>query len=115
MRRGDVVRVDLPAPKGPPGREQIGPRPAAIVQTNETHANQSTVLIVPLTSQLKALKFSGTFAIDPTKENGLTTRSVVLTQQLRAIDKSRVIESIGSLSEDDLRLVETEIRKLLGI
>lgn len=88
MKRGDVVRVHLPAPQGKPGHEQIGPRPAVIVQAD---ANQSTVVVVPMTSKLKAMAFAGSVRVEPAKENGLDVPSVAMTQQVRAIDKGRIL------------------------
>lgn len=42
MRRGEVVRVELPRPAGTTGREQFGVRPAIIIQNDEVNANLST-------------------------------------------------------------------------
>jgi mRNA interferase MazF len=116
MRRGDVVRVHLPAPQGQPGREQFGPRPAIVIQGREgRYANLATVVLVPLTSKMKALGFAGTFRIDPSAENGLDVPSVALVHQIRAIDANRVQGTIGHLSDDNLLMLETEIRSLLGL
>jgi mRNA-degrading endonuclease toxin of MazEF toxin-antitoxin module len=113
MRRGDVVRVRLPRPAGPPGREQHGIRPAIDVQIDA--ANLATAVIVPLTSNLGATQFFGSFIMDPSKENGLDVRSVVLTHQIRAIDRSRIEDVIGTLGKDDLSELERNLTKLLGL
>ena len=95
MKRRDIVHVHLPKPQGSPGREQIGPRPAIVVQSDS--ANLSTLIIVPLTSKLSGLNFSGSFLVGPDSQNGLSAQSVVLTHQIRAIDKSRIVSVIGTL------------------
>jgi mRNA-degrading endonuclease toxin of MazEF toxin-antitoxin module len=60
MKRGDIVRVELPAPAGPSGREQFGVRPAIVVQRFPSASNTGgTVLVVPLTSTLSARRFQG--------------------------------------------------------
>lgn len=115
MNRGDVVRVDLPRPRGTPGREQFGLRPAIVVQDEPRLANLSTVLIVPLTSNQTASKFSGSIWIAPTKENGLSVESIALTQQVRAIDRSRVQDTLGEISRDDAVLLDDQLRSLLKI
>ncbi len=116
MRRGDVILVHLPAPQGQPGREQFGTRPAVVIQSDlPEYAILATVVIVPLTSQLKALSFSGSFRVEPTTENGLDVPSVVLTQQLRAVDKKRVQATIGRLSEADCSRLEAALKTLLGL
>jgi mRNA-degrading endonuclease toxin of MazEF toxin-antitoxin module len=115
MKRGDVVRVQLPRPAGPPGREQFGSRPAVVLQSDRDSATLATVLIVPLTSHLAAMRFPGSFAVSPTKANGLDVESVVLTHQLRAIDRGRVQGVIGTLGSDELATLESHVRGLLGL
>lgn len=115
MKRGDVVRVELPRPQGSPGKEQFGSRPAIVLQDDRYIANLSTVLIVPLTSRLAAARFPGSFAISPTGANGLDVESVVLTHQLRAIDRGRIRGVIGRLDGNDLAKLESQTRSLLGL
>ena len=115
MNRGDVIRVDLPAPQGKPGREQIGERPAILLQSNTSTAKLSTIVVVPLTKNQNALRFDGTVSVPTTSENGLLYDSVALIHQLRAIDKRRVSRVAGSVSDATLENVENSIRKLLGL
>lgn len=115
MNRGDVVRVDLPRPSGKPGREQFGIRPAIVVQDDKLFPSLPTVLVVPLTSNLSAMKFSGCIQISPTPKNGLTAESVALTHQVRAIDRGRIESVVGILSNDDLTSVDQELRRLLKL
>ncbi|MCL4191072.1 MAG: type II toxin-antitoxin system PemK/MazF family toxin [Thermoguttaceae bacterium] len=115
MKRGDIVLVKLPPPAGPPGREQFGDRPAIVVQEDPLNANLSTVLIVPLTSRLSAAHLPGSFTVSPTHTNGLDVKSVVLSHQLRAIDRRRIQRVIGSLDADAMATLEAEMRRLLGL
>lgn len=115
MRRGDVVRVDLPRPSGKPGREQFGIRPAIVVQDDATFSFLPTVLVVPVTSNLAALNFAGCFQISPTTKNGLTAESVALTHQVRAIDRTRIQDVIGALSGEDMTSVDEKLRLLLKL
>ena len=115
MARGGILKVDLPAPSGRVGHEQVGHRPAIVVQTDATDASLPTTMIVPVTSNLSALRFSHTFRVDPSPQNGLTRPSVLLVFQLRAIDKRRLGNSIGRLEQRHLQQLETEMRRLLGL
>jgi mRNA interferase MazF len=115
MQRGDIVRVDLPAPKGAPGHEQIGERPAIVVQASETIPNLSTIVVVPLTGNADAIRFPGTFRLTANSENGLDTDSVALTFQVRSIDKRRVVRSIGRLSDVELAELKRHLGNILGI
>jgi mRNA interferase MazF len=115
MARGDVVIVNLPVPADRPGHEQVGYRPAIVVQTDDADANLPTTMVVPMTSNLSAMRFSHTFRVDPSPQNGLTKPSVLLVFQLRAIDRGRLGKTIGHLERHHLQQLESEIRLLLDL
>jgi len=115
MNRGDVVRAQLPRPRGQPGHEQFGTRPAVVIQDESDFSGFSTVVIVPLTSRKHALRFSGAFTIAPSDGNGLTTESIALTHQIRAIDRLRIEAVIGTLSLADQETLDHRLRQLLRI
>jgi mRNA interferase MazF len=74
-----------------------------------------TVVVVPLTSQKAALRFPATFLIQPSSSNGLTSESVVLAFQLRAIDKSRVKQVLGKLQPQEMADLNHHVHKLLHL
>jgi mRNA interferase MazF len=113
MKRGDVVRVDLPAPMGPSGREQLGTKPAIVVQ--QSPVETSTVVVVPLTSNLQARRFAGSVEIPATTSNGLSVTSIALVSQVRAVDKKRVQATLGKLDPPTMADVDSELRNLLGL
>jgi mRNA interferase MazF len=115
MARGDIVIVDFPQLGGAGGREQIGNRPAAIVQADAPVASGSTIMVVPCTTKLSALQFLYTIRIDPSPRNGLNQPSVLLVFQPRAIDRRRVGNKIGRLEPHHMGQLETEMRTLLGL
>ena len=113
MNRGEIYFTELPRPAGRAGTEQFGTRPAVIIQA--TPANHSTIVIVPMTSNLSADRYSHCFVVSRSTENGLTKDSVALVHQIRAIDKSRLKNKAGELSKEDLQKLETEISLLLNL
>ena len=115
MARGDIFTIDFPSPAGRPGHEQIGRRPGIVVQTNLTDASLSTTMIIPLTANLKALRFPHTIQVNPSPQNGLQMPSVLLVFQLRSIDKARLMSRIGCLENFYLDQVDKEMRRLLGL
>ena len=60
------------------------------------------------------MRFAGTTLIRPTVENGLRQASVALVFQLRAIDRGRIQERIGTMSAEVLNAMFEELGKLTG-
>lgn len=112
MNVGDIYTVEFPPVDG---HEQAGARPAIIVQANRFEKQLPTTIIIPLTSQLAAQSFPGTFLIQPDAENGLTMPSVALVFQMRAIDKKRLKRKIGNLSSTHLTEMNKHIKDLLQL
>lgn len=96
------------------GHEQAGMRPAIIVQASGLE-NLPTVLIVPLTSKLKAADFPFTFIIEPDSINNLDVVSVALIFQLRAIDKRRLKNKIGKIEPVKLELLKQRLKEIMGL
>ncbi len=109
MTFGDIYLVEIPASGG---HEQQGVRPAIVVQTSENIDRVPTVLIVPFTTQIKASNFPFTFVVEPDTTNNLTSTSVVLVFQLRAIDKKRLKGRIGSLNSDDMQTLKQNLENI---
>lgn len=111
MSVGDIHWVELPAANG---REQRGRRPAVVLQDDSYGGELPVVLVAPLTNSRATIRFAGTTLIHPTLENGLTQESVVLMFQLRAIDRRRIQERIGAVSEEVLKAMFDLLGKLTG-
>jgi mRNA interferase MazF len=115
MARGDILTVEFPSSSGLAGHEQVGYRPAIVVQTDTTNSKLPTTMIVPFTANLSAARFPHTLQVDPSPENGLSKTSVLLVFQLRAIDKGRLGKNIGRLEQHHVQRLEAEMRLLLGL
>jgi mRNA interferase MazF len=85
------------------------------VQADPPAAALPTVMIVPFTSQLSALRFPYTIKIEPSALNGLTQPSVLLVFQLRAIDRRRILTTIGRLEQVYLDQLDAEMQRLLSL
>ncbi|MCX5817685.1 MAG: type II toxin-antitoxin system PemK/MazF family toxin [Proteobacteria bacterium] len=112
MDFGDIYLVEIP---GSGGHEQQGFRPAIIVQTSENIDKIPTVLIIPFTTQIKAANFPFTFVIDPDSTNNLSSKSVALVFQLRAIDKKRLKNKLGKLSANDFQILKQCLHGILKL
>ncbi len=111
MSIGDIHWVDL---SGSGGRSQMGRRPAMVIQDERYAGKLPTVLVVPLTSTQKALRFAGTTSVAATPESGLRNDSVALVFQCLAIDRNQIRELIGRATDSERGQVITELAKLTG-
>ena len=114
MNRGDIVWVELPRP-ATQGREQFGRRPAIIIQDETQFDNTPTVIVVPVTSQKAALRFPATVLISPTPNNGLQAESIALVYQIRAIDRKRVQQVMGTLEARSMADINFHLRKIIEL
>jgi len=111
MQRGEVWLVRLPFG---PGREQSGERPAIVLQDSIQGQGSPLVVVIPLTSQVAALRFPGSFTIEPSADNGLTAPSVAMVFQIRALDRSRFLRQIGKIHAEAVENIFVKLDVLLG-
>ncbi len=98
IRRGDMFYADLSPVVG---SEQGGIRPVLIIQNDTGNKYSPTVIAAAITSQTGKAKLPTHIEIS-SSENGLKSDSVVLTEQIRTIDKSRLKEKIGHIEDGKL-------------
>lgn len=105
---GEIYLMELPSSDG---HEQMGQRPCLIV----SYIEANTVLVVPFTTNLSAIRYLSSVKIEASSLNGLSNTSVALVFQLRAIDVKRLIKKIGLLEEDYLSEISQIIIKKINI
>jgi len=105
VQRGEVVR--LRAPRDQRGHEQAGPRYGVIVQADEL-LSLSTVLVAPTSTRALPATFRPEVEI-----RGRSTR--VLVEQMGAVDPTRLGESHGLLTFDELRAVDRAVALVVGL
>lgn len=93
------------------GSEQGGVRPVLIIQNDVGNKHSPTVIAAAITSQTGKTKLPTHIEIEP-EQSGLKAESVVLTEQIRTIDKSRLKEKIGHI--DDEKIIN-RINNALGV
>ena len=108
VKRGDMFYADLSPVIG---SEQGGVRPVLIIQNDTGNKYSPTVIAAAITSQTGKNKLPTHIEIG-SKENGLKSDSVVLAEQIRTIDKSRLKEKIGHIDD---RLVMNKVNNAIGI
>lgn len=111
MTIGEIRWVDLP-PRG--GHVQSGRRPAIIVQSQRSLDRIPTVLVIPLTSQLDALRFPGTVLVEADARNGLRRASVALVFQLTALDQRYLKDPLGTITTKVIDEIWLAFDELVG-
>ncbi len=108
IKRGDMFYADLSPVIG---SEQGGIRPVLIIQNDTGNKYSPTVIAAAITSQTGKNKLPTHIEIG--SENvGLKSDSVVLAEQIRTIDKSRLKEKIGHI--DDKKIMN-KVNDAIGI
>ena len=97
----------------PLGSEPGKVRPAVIVQSNVFNASPiDTVVVCAITTTEHRADDPGNVELDE-GDADLPEASVVNVSQIIAVDKTRLVEWIGALSEGKMRLVLGGIRQVL--
>lgn len=109
--RGDVVWVDL---GNAVGSEQGKIRPAVIIQNEVGNKYSPCVIVAVMTSKEKKPMITH-IGINPSDETGLTKSTTVMAEQIRTIDKSRILSCIGRLSDRMMDCINKAILASLGI
>ena len=111
IKRGDIYSANLDPVVG---SEQGGIRPVLIIQNNIGNRFSPTVIILAITSKMGKTKLP-THVDIPAGEGGLFKDSIVLAEQVRTLEKTRLGEYMGSLSDKYMDLVEEAIQTSLGM
>ena len=111
VKRGDIFFAELSPVVG---SEQGGIRPVLIVQNDIGNQYSPTTIVAAITSQISKAKIPTHVEITA-QQSGLTRDSVVLTEQLRTIDKKRLREKVSSINDDLMDKVNKALEISLGL
>lgn len=109
VRRGEVYYADLSPVIG---SGQGGVRPVVIIQNNRGNRYSPTVIVAPITARMQK-------AILPThvrlEHSTLPHDSLVLLEQLRTIDKSRLQDRLTKLDTNEQAAVDRALARSVGL
>lgn len=111
VKRGDIFYADLSPVVG---SEQGGVRPVLVIQNDIGNKYSPTIIIAAITSQINKAKLPTHIEISA-EEYGLTKDSVILLEQIRTIDKKRLKERVGHLSDELMKKVDECIEISFGL
>lgn len=112
IQRGELWWADLGAPRGSgPGFE----RPVLVVSSDVFNRSKiATVLCAVVTSNLRLADAPGNVSLDA-GDAGLDRPSVVNVSQVVTLDKTALVERLGTLDGAQVRLVELGLRRVLDL
>ena len=111
VKRGDIYYADLSPVVG---SEQGGMRPVLIVQNDTGNRHSPTVIAAAITSQTGKAKLPTHIELSG-QSVGLNRDSVILLEQIRTLDKSRLRERMGKLDEGTMNEVNNALAVSFGL
>lgn len=105
INQGDIYFAYLDPVKG---HEQSGNRPVLILQNNSLNRSLNTVVIAPITKNLKASGYLTTYFLNKNVSK-LQFDSVILLYQIRTLDKSRLKREVCSLSKEKFNEIKQQL------
>ncbi len=106
LKRGDVYYADL---RPVVGSEQGGIRPVVIVQNDVGNRHSPTIIVAAVTSKLNKAKLPTHIELSANKYH-MVKDSVILLEQLRTIDKSRLKDKICHLDGDIMGRIDKGLK-----
>lgn len=110
IHRGDVYYADLSPVVG---SEQGGVRPVVVIQNNVGNHYSPTVIVAAITSRKK--RWMPTQVKLYKQAAGLYKLSFAMLEQVRTIDRKRLIRYMGTLDEQTMAKVDSAIAVSLGL
>ena len=111
VKRGDIYYADLSPVVG---SEQGGMRPVLIVQNDTGNRHSPTVIAAAITSQTGKARLPTHIELSA-RSYGLSRDSVILLEQIRTLDKSRLRERMGQLDAPTMDRVNNAIAVAFGL
>ena len=106
LKRGDVYYEDL---RPVIGSEQGGIRPVVIVQNDVGNKHSPTIIVAAVTSKLNKAKLPTHIELAAEKYH-MVKDSVILLEQLRTIDKSRLKDKICHLDGEIMKKIDKGLK-----
>lgn len=110
-RRGEVYLVNFDPTLG---AEIKKTRPALVLQNDIANRHSSITIVAAITSQFEGRLYP-TEVLVKMPEGGLRTDSAVLLNQIRSVDKKRLIRRMGKLKPATLREIDRALAISLGL
>jgi mRNA interferase MazF len=110
-KRGDVYLVSFDPTVG---SEIKKTRPALVIQNDIGNKHSPLTIVAAITSKADSHSYPTEVFVQP-PEGGLREPSLVLLNQVRTIDKQRLIAHLGRLSPARMKLIDRALSISIGL
>jgi len=110
-QRGEIYLVRLDPTVGHELQKTI---PAMVIQNDVSNRHSPITIVAAMSSQFSEPPFPREVVIEP-EESGLPKRSAVIANQIRSVERERLVARRGRLSAPSLRRVDAALKISLGL
>ena len=110
-KRGEIYLVSFDPTVGAEIRKT---RPALVLQNNVANRHSPVTIVAAITSRFEEPLYP-TEVLLPAGEGGLEVDSVVLLNQVRTVDRLRLIQRLGTLKPGTMKRVNQALRISMGL
>ena len=112
LRRGEVYLCSFDPTVG---HEIKKTRPALIIQNDVGNRYSPLTIVAAITSSLSPVSYPIEVVVEPAAGTGLTVRSAIRLDQIRTIDKQRLVRRLGMADEVTMVKIDEAIKISLGL
>jgi mRNA interferase MazF len=112
IRRGEVYLVSFDPTVG---HEINKTRPALVIQNDVGNRHSPLTIVAAVTSKVSVVPYPVEVAVSPSGANGLETLSAIRLDQIRTIDKQRLIKRLGAVEHSIMKKVDEAIKISMGL
>ena len=112
VRRGEVYLVSFDRTVG---HEIKKTRPALVIQNDIGNRHSSLSIVAAITSKVSPDLYPVEVIVQPSTTNGLDVLSAIRLDQIRTIDKQRLIKRLGAVGPSVMQRVDDAIKISLGL
>ncbi len=112
IRRGEIYLVSFDPTVG---HEIKKTRPAMIIQNDVGNRHSPLTIVAAITSTISPVPFPVEVVVAPTKNNGLAVNSAIRLDQIRTVDRQRLIKRLGAADPDVMGKVDEALSISVGL
>jgi mRNA interferase MazF len=112
VKRGEIYLVSFDPTVGHEIRKT---RPALIIQNDIGNRYSPLTIVAAITSKISPFPYPVEAVIEPSRTNGLNVRSAIRLDQIRTVDRQRLMNRLGVIDPSTMAKVNQAIQISLGL